>query len=601
MLASNFRSHRSSRRVPSRRSQRGAAAIFFAVSLIAFLLAIGFALDLARLYHARADLQRLASTSALSAVRQVSACATDQQAGPDELATLIDNALLGNGVSALDLESITSAITPGVQTLDGNLRALDSGQEMALADSVSVTLSQAMPQPFIPFLPTPEDAEIQATATAAQTVVGRLAIGTNLLTLNTEDSVILNALLGGLLGTSVNLSLADYNGLVNADITLLDLVEITPSVANVDDLLSLGVTLPGALGIVGDALNATGEAVEVAAGALLNGLAAVASAPVGNIQLGDYIGVDEGMEDAVGNVSLNALDLLLGLSQLANEGYGVSFAVPGLTSISIPGVIDVNVSAHLKVGEAPQEALGRPGYLSNGDAITSAHSSQVLVVLDISVDLLPIGSFSLLGLGLGLAVEAAPGTADLVRVQCPSPNSPQMIADVYADTTAAEIALGGFDVADADPIGDAEPLVVLQLLGIELLKIDPVITVPLGSADSGIVSFSGPFVPDIDEPAANHTQSISVDPGDLLSDAISGLLPQVSANLVSNIPVLGLVLAPLLNPVINLALAIVDPILTAVGTAVLEPLLQLLGVSIGTAEITVKSVSVDQPYLFDLS
>lgn len=565
------------------------------------MLSVGFALDLARLYHARVDLQRLATTSALSAVRKVSACATDNQAGPDELATLIDNALMGNGVSAGDLASITSIARPGVQTLNGSLRELDTSQDVGMADSVSVSLTKAMPKPFIPLLRTPEGAQIQATASAAQTVVGRVAIGTSLLTLNSEDSALLNALLGGLLNSAINLSVADYNGLVDADITLLDIVEAAPSVANVDELLSLPVSLPGALGMVGDALGATGEAVDSAASSLLNELASAAAPPGSNLQFGDYFGIDEGMEEAVADLPLNTLDLLLGLSQLANEGYRVNFAVPGLTGISIPGVLDLDINVSLKIGQAPQEALGRPGYRSDGQAITSARSSQVLVALDVGINLLPLGSFSLLDVNLGLALEAAAGSADLVRVKCPSPNSPEMIADIYAETSVAEIALGQIDVNNPNPIDNAGPQVVLGLLGIEVLKIDPPIVVPVGNAESRLLSFYGPFVPDIDSPAPGHTQTTSVDPGDLLNGAVSSLLSQLTPNLVSNIPLLGVLLAPLLNPVIDLVLSILNPVLTAVGTAVLEPLLDLLGVSIGTAEITVKSVTVDQPYLFDLS
>lgn len=563
-------------------------------------MSIGFALDLARIYNARAELQKLATTTALSTVRMVSGCSTANPATPEELAGLVSNSLTDNGVTAAQLAETTALALPGLQSSTGMMRTLDTSAEAELADSVSVTLTRNLPPPIFPLLPTPDNAQLRATAFAAQGVVGRVSVGSQLLALNTEDSALLNSLLGELLGTGVNLTLASYNNLLNANLTLLDIVGANATVASVEDLLNLNTSLPGALGLVSQGLFATGEAVESAAGALLNGLAGAAAPPVGSIRMGDFLDVAPDTEDSVGELPINALDLLLGLAQLANEGYAINFAIPGLTSLSIPGVATVNIDAQVKLGEPPQEAMGRPGYHNDGTAITQAHSSQVLVLLDVSVALLPIGAYSLLNLNLGLAVEAAPATADLTRITCPSPSSPQITANVYAETSAAEIAVGGFNINDPDPIGNAQPKVVLSLLGLDLLVVDPVITVPLGTNGGGLLSFDGPFMPDIDEPAPEHTQNFNSDTGTLLSGAVSSLLTQLTPNLLGNVPVLGIILQPLLTPVINIAVAVVDPLLVAIGNTVLEPLLTLLGVSIGSAEVTLQSAVVEQPHLIYL-
>ncbi len=584
----------------SARRQRGAAALFVAIALIALMLSIGFALDLGRIYVARAELQKLATATALSTVRVVSGCSTANPASPEELAGYVSSSLTQNGLSEAQLADTVALALPGLQSANGMLRTLDTAAEAELADSVSVTLTRNLPPPIFPLLPTPDNALLRSTAYAAQGVVGRVSVGSELLALNSSDSVLLNSLLGGLLGSAVNLSVASYNNLLNANLTLLEIVQANATVATVEDLLNLDTSLPGALGLVSQGLFATGEAVEVAAGTLLNGLAGLASPPVGSIRLGDYLGVEPGTEESVAQLPVNALDLLIGLAQLANEGYAVNFVIPGLTSLSVPGITNINIDAKVKIGEPPQEALGRPGYRSDGTPITQARSSQVQIVLDVAVSLVPVGTFSLLSLNLGLAVDAAPATADLTRITCPSPNHPQITADVYAETSAAEIAVGGFDINDANPIANAQRKVVLSLLGLDVLVVDPAIVVPLGQADSGLLSFDGPFMPDIDEPSPDHTQNLNADTGTLLSGAVSSLLTQLTPNLVGNIPVLGLVLQPLLTPVINLALAIVDPLLTAVGNAVLQPLLDLLGVSIGSAEVTLQSAAVEQPHLIYL-
>lgn len=585
------------RPLPSPRKQRGAAALFVAITLVALMTAVGFALDLGRLYTARAELDKLASVAALSSIRQVSGCRTGAAAPADDVDAYVASMLLQNGLAEADLDNLTSLIEPGILVGDGVSRLLDSSVEAEMADAVSVTLTQPLPPPLFPLLPQQEGAVMRAQAQAAQTVVGRVAVGTSLLSINSDESLLLNGLLGGLLGGAVNLTVLDYGNLLAANITLLDLVEAAPGVGSVEDLLNLSTSLPGFLGIVSDALYATGEGIEAAAAGILDTLAALAAPPVGAISAGDFIGVEEGLQEQVGELPINVLDLLLGLSQLANEGYAVAFSVPNLAGISIPGIASITINADVKLGEAPQEAFGRPGYNSSSLALTRAYSSQLQVLLDIDVSLLPIGTFALLNMNLGVAVEGANGTADLAMIRCPTPSAPETTIWVDGASTVARMAVGDFNPADPDPIDNPGRLVVLEVLGLDLLVVDPVVEVNVGTSSAGIIQYDGPFVPDIDEPAPEHTTSLGTDTGTLLSGAVSGLLSQLVPNIVANTPVLGLVLAPILTPVINLAMSLLDPILNAVGSAVLTPLLNLLGADVGAAEITLKAATVTQPYL----
>ncbi|MEW6169687.1 MAG: pilus assembly protein TadG-related protein [Pseudomonadota bacterium] len=588
-------SHASLRAGP--RKQRGAVAVIAAVATVAMLTCVMLVIEIGRMYSAHRELRKLASLSALDAARVVGGCDSTSAAAPEDVIEGVNATLLQQGLSLEEVAALAPGVLLGQQTSDAGLRVLDTEADADVADSVAVTLTRAFPTPLIPIF-TPPAGPMSATAYARQGVVGRVVVGTTLLTLNSEDSVLLNALLGGLLGTTVNLSVADYNGLLSADVTLLELVEANVGVAQVDDLLSLETSLPGALNLISQALYATGEGVELVVAGLLSTLAGIADPNVDEIRLGDYLHVEEGVENLVGALPINVLDLLLGLAQLANEGYAVDFQIPGLLDLSIPGVADVLVQAHLKIGQAPQEALGRPGYRADGSARTVARSSQLMVVLEVGVALLPIGSFSLLSLDLDLAVDAAPATAELAEIHCPTSAEPQSVAFINAETTVARIGIGDFDIGDADPIGNADDLVILELLGLDLLVVDPPIILPLGHNEEGELSYDGPFVPKIEAPAPEHTQTIGVDPSTILSDAVGALLSQLVPNLVGNIPVLGAVLEPILTPVIDLVLAILDPLLNLVGALVLEPLLELLGVSVGSAEITMKAMTVERPVIF---
>ncbi len=582
-----------------RRQQRGAVAIVAAFALLAALAAVVLAIEIGRMYSAHRELRKLASLSALDAARVVGGCDSTSAAAPEDVIEGVNATLLQQGLSLEEIAALAPGVLLGQQTSDAGLRVLDADADADAADSVAVTLTRQFPTPLIPIF-TPPDAPMRATAYARQGVVGRVAVGSSLLGLNSEDSVLLNALLGGLLGTTLDLSVADYNSLLGADVTLLQLVEANVGVAGVDDLLSLETSLPGALNLVSQALYATGEGVELVAAGLLSTLAGIADPNVDEIRLGDYLRVEEGVEDLVGALPINVLDLLLGLAQLANEGYAVDFQIPGLVNLNIPGVLGLTVQAHLKIGEAPQEALGRPGYRADGSARTVARSSQLMVVLEVGVALLPIGSFSLLSLDLDLAVDAAPATAELAEIHCPTSAEPQPWARINAETTVARIGIGDFDIGDADPIGNADELVVLELLGLDLLVVDPPIILSLGSNEDGELIYDGPFVPKIAAPAPEHTQTIGVDPSTILSDAVGDLLSQLVPNLLGNINLLGLgpVLELTLTPVINLVLDILEPLLNLVGAAVLEPLLELLGVSLGSAEVTMKAVTVEQPFIF---
>src|SRR5690606_27233594 len=86
-----------------------------------------------------------------------------------------------------------------------------------------------------------------ATGMAATKAEAAFSIGSRLLSLNTDQSV-LNGLLGGLLGTTLNLKLVDYNALAATDINLLGFLDkLAPKVGltagTYDQLLNTDVSV----------------------------------------------------------------------------------------------------------------------------------------------------------------------------------------------------------------------------------------------------------------------------------------------------------------------------------------------------------------------
>ena len=84
--------------------QRGFAAVFAAIAMVAMLSAVALAIDVGRLYNAKRNLQRAASLAALDAVQVVSGCTgrgvigTGQDARAEALASLARNQLVADSV-----------------------------------------------------------------------------------------------------------------------------------------------------------------------------------------------------------------------------------------------------------------------------------------------------------------------------------------------------------------------------------------------------------------------------------------------------------------------------------------------------------------------
>src|SRR5690606_32736405 len=83
--------------------------------------------------------------------------------------------------------------------------------------AVRVTLRRSFPPPLMPLMPYDEERLMVASATAGQLAVGSFYLGSGLLSL---DGGILNALLSGLLGGNVDLTVLDYNGLAEVGVSL---------------------------------------------------------------------------------------------------------------------------------------------------------------------------------------------------------------------------------------------------------------------------------------------------------------------------------------------------------------------------------------------
>ena len=158
------------------RAQRGAVSVMAAVALTMVIGAALLAVDLGSLFNTRRELQTVADTSALSAVNNLAAAQA----------------------IALDAAALNQFTVPGEQqnTLgtvlghyDVDAREFTPGGSPAEFNAVQVTVTTQQPYFFML-----GSRQVTASAVAMRNDIAALSVGTSLLDIDTEKSVLLNAL-----------------------------------------------------------------------------------------------------------------------------------------------------------------------------------------------------------------------------------------------------------------------------------------------------------------------------------------------------------------------------------------------------------------------
>ncbi|MFT4190288.1 MAG: hypothetical protein QM617_02060, partial [Comamonas sp.] len=189
--------------------------------------------------------------------------------------------------------------------------------------------------------------------------LAQLNIRTTLATVSTSQSILLNALVGGLLGGSIDLSVGSWQGLVDADVSLLDYldalaIKLGVTVGDYDTLLETDVTVGQLLEVLADVASQDGVA-SLAVTALETITAQATLIQDVDLQLGDILGVSAAVPDSALDVSLGLFDLLSAIVQVGNGSSSVYAAIDadllGLTGVTV----------RLKVTEPEQvSAIGSP-------------------------------------------------------------------------------------------------------------------------------------------------------------------------------------------------------------------------------------------------
>ena len=224
------------------RARRGAASVITALSMVAVLGFAGLAADVGSVYLESRRLQGTADLAALAAMQE-----------PNRAAELAQATVESNNWP----EDAAIAVARGAYAADRAIPAADRFRANALeANAVRVSVTTSAPLYFGRLFIPEGRMTITRRATAAQTRLASFQIGSRLLAL---EGGLANQLLSGLTGSSVSLSVMDYNALLAADVDLLSYIaalrtRLDLEAASFDRTLAARVDAPVALEALADVL-----------------------------------------------------------------------------------------------------------------------------------------------------------------------------------------------------------------------------------------------------------------------------------------------------------------------------------------------------------
>jgi Predicted membrane protein len=364
-----------------------------------------------------------------------------------------------------------------------------------------------------------------------------------------------------------------YQGLADANLRLLDLIEASADIGTVNELLDAEMRLADFVLLTAEALSNQPDAPV----ATVETLRAIRAGIDGDLmfKLGDLLDITTANPEAAADTSLNVFDLLVMSAQVANGKNAV--AIPKL-SVDIPNV--AGISATLYLIEPPQIAIGPAGKDADGDWKTEVKTAQVKLGVHMDLANLPLGVATA---GLDLYVEAAQTTAWLDSIQCPRAVEPNGMVTVGAQPGIARVGIG--QLGPGGEVTGPANVAKVTLPGIipVVVAVTAQANVPLVSDLQSPIDFPGPF--------PSEQQMVDTALSHALTNGLDGLASK--PGLLHIDPCLPLVC----ETVENALLEILRPVIQALGEEALTPLLEALGITLGGADLQVFTLVNTQPQL----
>lgn len=569
------------------RDERGATALMVAILTSLVLLFISaFAIDLGMQRAGRRDMQAVADMVALDMGRlidgrtraEIESGAGDKPSAGTQLSWSVannDNNTVGGtpSVTAYWVEVADDGSYPQAGGLPVQVAAGEAPTGVVVRAAADVAFAFAGVTGVV-------SGNVDRTAVAQAEESACFSIGSYAARLDTSSSPLLNGILEGALGGGIDLDAVSYQGLVDADISLLD-IALELGLGSVDELLSTSVS-------AGDLLIAAANVLQANGTSNANVLNLVAAEIGGaSIKLGDLVSAEPGT-GAAETATINVLDLLAGTVFIANGTNAIS--VPGL-AVNLP-LSGTGLTTSLSIIEKARQRCGKRG--------SQAETAQV--ALSIAGTLL--SSQSVLGLPVtgttAIAANVASARGTLTDIICGSETAADPSGEDVQVTSGLVGASAQVDVninASTNNSGSVGGLIggitsLLNLLGlnrIASIEIRGSIGLKVETGDPSTVKTAEIRVPnnptDWSEPIALgsgdlglNTASVTTTSNTLTITARNFLGLNVSLNAAQSLGIIT-------NLVSSLTSSVLNPLVTSLNNSLLNPLFDLLGISVGGADV----------------
>ena len=562
--------------------QRGALTVITPLLMLLVILLGAMALDGARLFSLRKEMQSQVNTAATAAADAAQACG-GRMISLSDMRQRALAAARAQGFEGGDDELI---ITPGLlEDVDENgglifqaADFIDQTNAVLVSYQRDVKISLLLPEDIFGTVSVNVNAAVRKEAVVTMSAAGSTAV---------VGGGLLGALLGAILGDSdYTLDPTSLSSLANTTVQLGELLNAL-GVNDVAGLLPLsGQDLANALSAISGAATPLGRMLDSVA----------STAGIETIKVGDILSV-VGESEVPPNSEFPIYDvvisLVLNIVQSQQPGEDGLLSLPlNISNLNIPLLADIQtVDLALHVGEPPTVALGPARRGQDGEWVTRFYAPDITLVLVadarlLNVDLLDVVSLNLASVKVPLAVAVGGGKGELVAADCARGriNDAEVTVDLHRQVarvaTGSVNSLGDLEQEDIDTrVG------TLKLLGVPLL--DPAIRLRAGldvfiPGEEKTVTFD-PRYPLYCSRAQGCERRLWEDDG----AGLDGLNLDVD---VKEVRLLGLDLEFLLTPVTNLLEDLLNGVVSSLLKAIVNPLLQTLGIGLGGMSVTVSGV-----------
>jgi uncharacterized membrane protein len=540
-----------------RRDQRGAVSVLVVTSAALLLGFAALAIDVGSIFLQTRKLQGMADLAAIAAARDM------DQAQVAATATALDNGWVG---------PITAQAVKGVYTPDPAIAPADRFvADAASPNAVRVTLHADADLFFGQAILGKSTTSISRTATAAKADLAAFSIGSRLASLN---GGVVNSLLTALTGSSVSLSVMDYNALLGADVDLLSYskalqTELGLQAASFDTVLGASVTTGKALKVLADLLQTNGS--DPAAAAVRKLATAAGNATPAKLDrlldLGPYGDQDHVAGASGAAIKVKALDMANAVLTAAQGGRQLQLDL----GASVPGLADIDV--YLGIGERPASSAW---ITVTRDKTVIVRTAQTRLYLESKIlnSGGALGSAGVSVVKLPLLVEIASAQAKLGAMNCTLDRATRS-ASLSVMPSVGQVAVAEIDTTKIANFSQELVVKPATLVNLGLIKATVQAHSKLGGASWKTATFTQA---EID---AGTIKTVAT------NDIAQATLSSLFGNLDINVVIIGLPLP--LGPLVSGLGGLITPVAAPLD-GVVNALTDLLGVHLGEADVWVNGL-----------